>query len=159
MSHVVNLGWLTTYGVDPTNTSVVIQGYKWPADGYGIQATGGLILGDTDNGTALVMPRENVLLVNGANNNVAAGTGSYARIYGPTGAFSISGFPGGVDGRILHVLNSVSQIMTIKNLTGSSAGNQIITLTGADVVLRAGPSFATFIYSAVDSAWILASTN
>lgn len=108
-------------------------------------------------------------LVNGANHNIVVdyytlvsstfeGT-SFYRITGPTGAFSISGFDRPNNGRLLHVFNTTAQQMTITNQAGSSAANQITTLTGADVVLRAGTSAATFIYDSVTSKWILLSSN
>lgn len=94
-------------------------------------------------------------LSNGANNNVGITDGAYARIAGPTGAFSISGFSGGVDGRRLTVYNSVAQDMTITNEGGSSTAiNRILTLTGADVTLT-GVSSATFVYDSTDTRWIL----
>jgi len=106
-------------------------------------------------------------LSNGANNDfptIADGSSwhyviNYFSITGPTAAFSISGFTGGYMGRQLWIFNPTSQQMTIKNATGSSANNQILTLTGADVVLRAGNSFASFIYDATSHKWILKSTN
>jgi hypothetical protein len=97
-------------------------------------------------------------LANGANNDVPiVGGQSYARIAGPTAAFSISGFvypTGGAEGLTLVVQNPTAQTMTITNQAGSAAGSQILTETGADVVL-AGPCVATFFYSVPDTAWTL----
>jgi hypothetical protein len=105
-------------------------------------------------------------LSNGANNNIPASGGSFAfitsrqyRIIGPTGAFSITGFTGGVAGREIQVFNTTAQQMTITNLATSSAGNQIQTLTGGNVVLRTGTSYASFVYDIVLAKWILTSTN
>src|SRR6185436_20467446 len=41
-----------------------------------------------------------LILVNGVNTDIVIGTNSFFRITGPTTAFSINGFTGGVDGRI-----------------------------------------------------------
>jgi len=100
-------------------------------------------------------------LANGPNNDIAIAT-SRARIGGPGGGFSVSGFnytPGVVDGQRLYLHNATNFQMTIVNAATSAAANQILTLTGANVVLRAGPSFATFSYDTVVSKWILESAN
>jgi hypothetical protein len=101
-----------------------------------------------------------VNLANGANNNVAIVNYGAIYILGPVAGFSVTGFDGGVDGRQLKVVNVTGQQMTIANLNaGSIAANRILTLTGADVVLRAGNSFATFIYNSAATNWILESVN
>lgn len=111
-------------------------------------------------GGAMAVHRGSVTLVNGANNDIAIPANSYVRITGPTGAFSVSGFTGGADGRVLYLFNPGNNTMTITNQAGSAAANQIFTCTGANVVLRAGaPSFATFIYDTANSFWVLMSTN
>lgn len=95
------------------------------------------------------------------NDNIAITT-SRNRIAGPVGAFSVTGFnytPGVSDGQRIYLHNATNQQMTLVNAAGSAAANQILTLTGANVVLRAGPSFATFSYDTVVSKWILESTN
>lgn len=101
-----------------------------------------------------------VALANGLNSNIAKPTTSWVKLTGPTGAFSVGGFTGGVDGSEIDVFNSVAQAMTIVNEDASStAGNRISTLTGANVVLRAGTSAARFKYDAGNARWILISTN
>jgi hypothetical protein len=50
--------------------------------------------------------------------------------------------------------------MTIVNADASSAtANQIVTLTGANVVLRTGPSAATLIYDGAQARWMLIAMN
>jgi hypothetical protein len=95
-----------------------------------------------------------VILVNGANNNVDPGKYSFIKVTGPVAAFSISGFTGGVDGKIITVLNLTGQDMTISNLTGSSLVNRINTLSGADITTTANGS-VTMQYSAADSRWMV----
>jgi len=98
-------------------------------------------------------------LGNGNNNDVALLSGVFYRITGPTGTFNISGFDSPQSGRILIVFNSTAQDMTILNESiNSVAANRILTLTGADVTLT-GISAARFIYSGVDSRWILLGTQ
>jgi hypothetical protein len=110
-----------------------------------------------DISTGAVATRRTPLAVsNGANNDLAIGTAGYVCLTGPTAGFSISGFANGADGRILMVTNEVAQTLTIKNLSGSSSANQIITGTGADVNLSgvAGAS-AWFVYNATLAKWCL----
>ncbi len=100
--------------------------------------------------------RFGVALANGANNDIAISTTGYMGITGPTAGFSISGFANGFDGRILRVTSEVAQVMTISNLAGSAAANQIITGTGADVVLSAIQGVTVqFIYNGTLSRWCL----
>jgi hypothetical protein len=99
-------------------------------------------------------------LVNGANQNAALPATEYVRITGPTGAFNIGGLTGGVNGRIVTLHNTVAFAMTLNNEdAGSTAGNRITTLTGANVTLRAGTSAATLQYDATASRWILINYN
>ena len=98
--------------------------------------------------------------VNGANNNVSLASASFIRIGGPTGAFSITGMSGGLDGRVLVLFNSTTYNMTIVNDNGSSslAENRILTGTGADIV-TVGRGAVTLIYSITgpDPRWIVTS--
>lgn len=116
-----------------------------------------------DNTIGTKLGRRNVkalALANGANNNIDPGNNEYLRITGPTGAFNITGFTGGYDGRRLEIYNTTSQTMTITNDATSTAANRILTLTGADIVLRAtAPSFATLVYDGTGSRWIVEATN
>lgn len=114
---------------------------------------------DIDGG--LATRQSGVTLSNGLNSDITVGNRSFIRITGPTGAFSLGGFTGGVNGQVLRVFNDVAQTMTIVNEDGSStAANRITTLTGGNVALRTtGRSFATFIYSSANSRWILTATN
>lgn len=109
--------------------------------------------------TGIQYPRTNITLVNGANSDIALSGTTFAKVVGPTGVFSVSGFAAGTDGRVLILYNSVAFAMTITNNATSSAANRILTLTGADVVLRAGQSSATFVYDSAQNLWILVSTN
>jgi hypothetical protein len=114
---------------------------------------------------SLAIKRKALVLVNGANNNCDLAAGGFLKITGPTGAFSVSGLfnstlGANVDGQEVTLYNSVAQQMTITNEgAGSTATNRITTLTGADVVLRAGTSCARFIYDSGASRWILTGSN
>lgn len=98
--------------------------------------------------------------VNGLNSNLAIPANSSVRITGPTGAFSVGGFTGGLDGYVLEIFNTTAQAMTIVNEDAlSTAGNRITTCTGADVVLPARTSCARFVYDLTSARWILRSYN
>lgn len=100
-----------------------------------------------------------VILSNGANNNVYPDYYTFARITGPTGSFSITGFRQGERGRLLMIRNTTAQQMTIANESGSStAENRIITNTGADVVISS-LGFVTLVYDATSQRWIVAATQ
>lgn len=124
------------------------------------QLIGGVRLGSAGNGSFIATPPNGVTLANGANHNVDIKDTSFIRVSGPTGAFSIGGFLGGVDGRELDIFVSVAFACTILNQDGgTTAGSRILTNTGADVVLRAGTSCFRVKYSASDLLWILMSSN
>lgn len=109
-----------------------------------------------DNIGAFAARRTALAVANGANSDLAIGTAGYIGLTGPTGAFSVTGFAGGVNGRILTITSEVAQAMTITNLATSTAANQIITGTGANVVGGAVQGATmTFIYNATLSKWCL----
>lgn len=117
--------------------------------------------------------RRDVTLVNGVNDDILLDPpASFIRIVGPTAPFTISGVietfgswgPStnncAGDGTELHVYNSAAFAMTIaNNAATSNATAGFLTLTGADVILRAGTSAALFKYSSSERRWILISTN
>lgn len=109
-------------------------------------------------GGAVSGQRTDVTLANGANHDISlriagsphiAWTSAFARITGPTGAFSVGGFVcyGQLDGMQLTVFNTTAQAMTLVNEDASSTAEyRIKTLTGADIVLAARTTVARFIY-------------
>jgi hypothetical protein len=157
---------LTAYGPIPAGTSCV-AGVTCLANPSSVllTANGGITSAgpNTLNGTTTFAGygRASVTLANGANQNIAAGTSNFIEITGPNGAFSLGGFTGGAEGKVLRVLNGTAQAMTINNLdAGSTAANKILTSTGAAIVLAARTgTFADFIYESADNLWILTSVN
>jgi hypothetical protein len=102
-------------------------------------------------------------VANGLNSNISlAGEGSYVRLDGPTGFFSIDGIAGGVDGMRVIFRNVTPQQLTIvnSNTSVSSSSNFIYTMTGANVIQAAGHG-AVFevIYEIAVPGWILLSHN
>jgi hypothetical protein len=99
--------------------------------------------------------KADLTLVNGANANVELpSVARYLRITGPSGAFSMSGFADGYEGKRLVLYNDTAQTLTITNDATSTAANRILTLTGADVSIN-GPGLAFFIYSVDELRWLL----
>lgn len=95
-----------------------------------------------------------LVLSNGNNNDIDPQGANYLRVTGPSAAFSINGFSGGLPGMPLFVEIAVAQTVTITNQSANSAAaNRIVTQSGADVVLI-GPAAIEFQYDATQSRWI-----
>ncbi len=103
--------------------------------------------------------RLDAVLANGNNDDIATEYNNYLRVTGPSAAFAIRGFAGGVRGAILCVEIDVAQTLTISNLSsGSLVGNQIVTGTGADLSI-ATPCVLLFVYNddyGDHGAWVFA---
>ncbi|HLP50404.1 MAG TPA: hypothetical protein VK154_05935 [Chitinophagales bacterium] len=97
----------------------------------------------------------------GANDNIilpdiSAGVkAGFYRIAGPTAAFSIYGIVPltGADGQMVTLVNTTSNVMTIKNNGSSVAANSLKTLTNSDMVSVAGNSSVTLQYNKTESKW------
>jgi trimeric autotransporter adhesin len=135
-----------------TSNSLVLGGTGANAVNVGIGTNAPVATLDV-NGT-LATRRNNVTCANGANNNLNVGAFSFIKISGPTGAFSITGITGGVDGRIVTLFNSTSHAMTITNDATSTVANRILTLTGAGIV-TSGTGSVTLQYDSQSSRWIV----
>jgi len=119
----------------------------------------GSILTLTDT-SYMATPPKSVVLTNGLNNNIVLSGAEFVKILGPTGVFSLTGFAARNDGSRLEVFNASAQEMTIVNQSASSSvGNRILTLTGADVILRPSFSFASFVYDVSGEYWLLKAYN
>jgi hypothetical protein len=101
-------------------------------------------------------------LSNGTNSNINIETAkySYYRVTGPTTAFSLTGFNGGTDGRMIRIYNSTTQAMTVVNNSGlsSPATNRIVTGTGLDLVVNGGGA-VTLQFNSIDGRWIVVNAN
>jgi hypothetical protein len=74
----------------------------------------------------------------------------------PTGsAFSILGVvpTTGADGQVVTLVNTTTQVMTIRNNASGTAAQSIKTLTGADIVSVAGGSSVTLQYNKGELRW------
>lgn len=150
---------VTAIDTSPTNyvrltlQSPAINGSFSSGDSIGLQMSRAGDPGSTGSKGA-------IMLANGLNSNIANSGATSDRITGPSSVFSVGGFTGGIDGQLKRIYNTTSNAMTIVNEdTSSTAANRIKTLTGANVTLRSGTSFASFEYDGTDQRWILMSTN
>jgi hypothetical protein len=109
------------------------------------------------NGSASYREGTALTLANGANSNVALSEYSFFRITGPTAAFSITGFTGGVDGRVLTIINATTQTLSLSNQTTSLSANQINT--GGSTISLAANGVATLIYNASLAKWVVTGTS
>lgn len=102
-------------------------------------------------------PLTSLTLVNGQNDNVALPGTDWVGIVGPTLAFSITGFTTPtMDGAKLKVFNFSAQTLTLKHATGSTAGNQINTISGGNLTPIL---FFELIYSSGLAVWIVCDTR
>lgn len=97
-----------------------------------------------------------ITLANGGNNDIAA-RNFLNVIQGPTGVFNITGIAGGIDGKVVHLLNNVAQNMTITNDSGSSAvGNRIYTY---GTIATTGVGTVSLVYSGPLAHWVVVAMN
>jgi len=116
----------------------------------------GLITGQAGltltNGGYLATERGSDYSTTGTNNNVNFGTSSLIRLTGAS-AQTITGLANGADGRQLTIVNAGSNAATLTNeAAGSTAGNRIITGTGANISIPAGSSIS-LVYDSAASRW------
>jgi Head domain of trimeric autotransporter adhesin len=107
------------------------------------------------NGDAAFRQKAITTISNGINNNIIVGRYSFIKIDNPTGAFTITGVQGGSDGKVLTILNTSTQNMTIANLdAGSNLVNRINTLSGTNITTT-GNGCVTMQYSIADNRWMV----
>lgn len=107
---------------------------------------------------ALSIQASTLTLGNGNNNNVAIPDSSFLLISGPTAAFTLTGMTGGYNGRIVTLINTTTQNMSITNDATSTAANRFLTNTGGTLTTAGTGSFVA-IYDATASRWRIISSN
>jgi hypothetical protein len=105
------------------------------------------------NGSVAFREGSALNLANGINSDVILLDFSLFRITGPTAAFSITGFTGGQNGRVLTLINATSQILTLTHQATSTAANQINT-GGSNLTLGAN-GVATLVYNSTLTKWVV----
>ena len=129
------------------------------AQDMGVRLTSGTLPNATLDVNGSVSFREGtaLALVNGVNSDVALTAYSFFRITGPTAAFSITGFAGGADGRMLTLINASGQTLTLTHQATSTSANQINT-GGSDMTITSG-GIATLFYNSSLSKWVVTSAT
>ncbi len=94
-------------------------------------------------------------LANGANSNIAVGAYSHIRITGPTTAFSVTGFTGGVNGKIITLINTTAQTMTLSHDVTSTAANRIYTPGGVPLEVAGQYKTVTLMYNSTLARWVV----
>lgn len=108
-----------------------------------VDVTGGL-------GLRVVSP---AALPAGGTNDYADATGSFARLAADVLGSTITGFAGGVDGRILIVVNIGPGILTITHQDVlSAAANRVLVSDGASFAMGVN-DMAQLIYDATSERW------
>ena len=148
-----------SWGVD--FSAVTFSGGFLRSNGFFVDPSGDVSATFIISNLGYINTSSSITLAAGLNNNISR-PAPYIKIAGPVAGFTITGMAQAIDGQVLYLFNTVAQQMTISNENvNSTAVNRIVTLTGGDVVLRAGTSFAQFIYSSttLTGRWILMATN
>ena len=129
--------------------------------GVGTNVTlNGSSLGGTNIVTGeLTFPQPAYTVVNnGINMAVSPGTNVSIDLGGPSAAFSITGFTGGRDGRILILRYAGGQWFTLVNQSGADIATNIVnTGTGANLVFSNGLDLVVLKYSGLSQQWELLS--
>ncbi len=156
----------TTWAAITTDTSLLGNGIGSPLGlnlGQPLSWTGKQTFhAGVDIESPLVYGVDSTTIVGSAtNNNVNSGSRVQLTIgmSGTAGPATITGFSGGVGGRVLTLANLTGQTITLANLSGlSNPGNYIYTGTGSDLVMPPA-SLATLTYASQFSGWVVEYTG
>lgn len=141
----------TAINIGDTGVTTTIEGALTVSEAT--QLNGGLTVDNTGN---VAFQRGTDFVTTGSQDNVDFGTGVVIRLTGAS-AQTITGIAGGVDGRILTLVNAAAQAAIISNNSGSSsAANRIITGSGTDIALSAGATLQ-LVYDSGASLWRVSS--
>ncbi|MEI6810935.1 MAG: hypothetical protein WCK60_02705, partial [Candidatus Nomurabacteria bacterium] len=145
--NVPNAG-ATARGVVSTSTQI-FAGSKTFNDSLSVIGT------STFYGNFLV-PRSLEYSVTGTQNDVNFGVGEYFH-YSGNGDATFTGIAGGVDGRLITILNDSTSVLTIKNMdSASTLANRIETPNGLDLIV--GPDYTVeLLYDSQSTNWHLVS--
>lgn len=158
-------------GAATNNFGLKISGTTAAASNFSIYADApakNYFLGKIGAGTASTSPntqldidgdmaiRESAVTPSGSLNDYDIGTRSYICFTGNPGTdFLITGFAGGVDGKILIITNNTNRRMTLKNEnTSSLEQNRLKLYNNADVIEEKGGG-CIFIYSVAAGRWFV----
>jgi hypothetical protein len=126
-----NMGLKLTAGSTP-NTTLDVNGSTAYREGTALNLTGA---------------------VGNIYNDIVLTDYSLFRITGPTAIFSITGFAGGQNGRVITLINATSFTLTFTHQATSGANNQINT--GGSSLELAANGVATLIYNPTLLKWVV----
>ena len=98
---------------------------------------------------------QSVAVTSGAQGTITLNANTtLLRFTGATGAYTIDGFTGGTDGRVLYVYNTTGQNMTLKFNTATTASDGLNTLNDIDGS-TIGEGGAILVYDSGTSRWLV----
>ncbi len=115
----------------------------------GITSNGDLIV--AQSGNVAFQRNTNDYTTTGTQNDVDFGTGALFRLNGAS-AQTITSIVGGVDGRMITLINAGANAATLQNNSGGTATNRIITGTGGNLSIPSGSS-VSLIYDSSAQRW------
>lgn len=101
----------------------------------------------------------NVGTVNQIDDLAISDTANVIRITGDGSANEITGIQGGVDGRIIHLINSTGSAISIRHDDGNSIVANRFFLRGENDRNMEEFQISSFIYSSADGGWLLMSEH
>lgn len=101
----------------------------------------------------------NVGTVNSIDDLAIGDTSNVVRITGDGSANEITGIQGGVDGRIIHLINSTGSVISIRNEDGGSIVANRFFIRGGNDKNMDEFQISSFIYSSLDGGWLLMSEH
>ena len=136
----------TTNGANISNTNAGNVGISTPAPVASLDING-------DLATRMA----NMSLNAGINNNLATTINrkSVYRIVDPTADFSITGIDGGVDGRVITLVNTTNFNMTLANESAASIGNNRILISNGTQLSVGAKAIISLQYSTVENRWFV----
>lgn len=109
--------------------------------------------GSLDLAADLELSERSFSLGVGESNNVDSGSVTVQRITADAGGSQISGFAGGVAGRVIVISQITSSVVTLEhNDVGSSVGNRMFLPNNVDIVLVENGSVILF-YDGTSNGW------
>lgn len=107
------------------------------------------------NGDLALREGTALALANGANATIAPGATSHVRITGPTAAFSVAGLTGGVNGKVITLINTTAQDMTLLHNSAATLANGFFNPSSANYTLAGQYNSVTLIYNSTLARWVL----
>ena len=106
----------------------------------------------------LAMHYHGITLSSDSTDNLAVGAYSYIGITGRSNNYVITGISGGVDGKVIQLINLTPKAMKLYHQNaGSSAANRFYNPSGQDITI-ADSGIVGLVYNSLLSCWVLQSS-